>query len=126
MLAAVYAGVANRVAWILWRLAKAPLELPASKAPTPPGASAMRPYELPLLFAPVGLALYTVLAGADLVLASDSESATWSRLCHSNVTSPVLMSISCTTPSITIPSRGPPTDERSARTRRVAAPSRAR
>ena len=43
-----------------------------------------------------------------------SVSLMWSNACHSNSTSPVLMSISCTTVSSTAPSLGPPTERVSA------------
>src|SRR4028118_1379140 len=42
----------------------------------------------------------------------DSSKPTWSRLCHSKMTSPLPMSISWTIPSITAPSVEPPRDLR--------------
>ncbi len=74
-LALAYVGVAIGVVWILRRLAAAPLECRIPAPPTPAASADPRPsrrerelmhlYEIPLIFALVGLVLYTVLGGAD-------------------------------------------------------------
>ena len=62
-LALVYAGLAVAVAWLLRRLARAPLELPEQAAHA--GGDAVTLAEVPVVLILVGLAAYAVLAGAD-------------------------------------------------------------
>ncbi len=59
LLALVYVGLLAALAWILRRLSRMPL------ARRRRGAALMHLYDLPLLFALIGLVLYVVLAGAD-------------------------------------------------------------
>ena len=64
LLAAGYVVIVGGLAWVLRRLARAPLEQPLD----PPGPRRSPPdvlQALPMIFVLIGLALYTVLGGAD-------------------------------------------------------------
>ena len=64
-LALVYAALAVAAAWLLRRLARAPLDLPAPSSRSAPAEATMDLAEVPVVLILVGLAAYAVLAGAD-------------------------------------------------------------